>query len=99
MGYATFPSHPSSRFANKITTRVGQSPITYAAWRYIPTSYLLCTEDKAIPLAVQEKMVERAEGKVDVVEKVNAGHSPFLSQADVVERLIRRAASEVEVAA
>jgi hypothetical protein len=82
-----------------MANRVFGSPLTYAAWRYIPTTYLLCTEDRTVLPVFQEKMVERTEGKVDVLVRLKSSHSPFLSHVDEVEELIRKAAGEKEVAA
>lgn len=70
--------------------------MTYAAWRHIPSTYLLCDGDNAIPPALQESMVEtvKAAGVPITVERCQAGHSPFLSVPEVVVGMIRRAAGE-----
>jgi hypothetical protein len=34
------------------------SPCTYAAWKNVPSTYLYCLQDAAIPLTVQKMMVE-----------------------------------------
>ncbi|KAE8387436.1 hypothetical protein BDV23DRAFT_195830 [Aspergillus alliaceus] len=34
------------------------SPVTYAAWKHVPTTYLYCVKDNAIPFYVQKMMVE-----------------------------------------
>ncbi|KAJ5464343.1 alpha/beta-hydrolase, partial [Penicillium daleae] len=39
-------------------------PLTYAAHRDIPAIYLLCEQDKSLPLGIQELFVSYAEGKV-----------------------------------
>ncbi|KAJ5157959.1 uncharacterized protein N7500_007610 [Penicillium coprophilum] len=72
------------------------SPCTYAAWKDVPSTYLYCTEDAAIPLVVQKGMVEgTANGTGMRTESVDASHSPFLSKPDEVTAAIRRAAGEV----
>ncbi|KAH0537197.1 hypothetical protein FGG08_005975 [Glutinoglossum americanum] len=96
--YNDLSPETAAYWTSKLTAQSIASPLTYAAWRYIPTSYLLCTEDHALPFPVQEKLVERAEGFVDVVEEVKSSHSPFLSQIDVVGRFIRKAAGEKVIA-
>ncbi|KAJ5970115.1 uncharacterized protein N7479_000033 [Penicillium vulpinum] len=69
---------------------------TYAAWKYVPSTYLYCTEDAAIHLAVQKAMVEgTAKGTGMKTESVDASHSPFISKPDEVTAAIRRAAGEV----
>ena len=65
------------------------------AWRRIPVTYLFCKEDQALPLPVQEMMVNRIEdaaGELKVDKKYcEAGHSPFLSMPDrVVDIVISR---------
>ncbi|MCJ1362788.1 hypothetical protein MMC16_001894 [Acarospora aff. strigata] len=69
-----------------------QCPVTYAAWRDIPSTYLFCEKDNAVPLEVQKALVEKAGGFQ--TETCSAGHSPFLSQPEVVVDVIRRAAGE-----
>ena len=73
-----------------------KSPVTYAAWRFVPCTYLLCELDKAIVIGTQRAMVERAqkEGVGMKTEVLEAGHSPFLSVPDEVVAGIRRAAGE-----
>ncbi|KAI9869807.1 MAG: hypothetical protein M1830_005074 [Pleopsidium flavum] len=66
--------------------------VTYAAWRDIPSTYLYCEADNAIPLSMQEMMVQDAGGFQ--TERCSAGHSPFLSQPELVVDVIRRAAGE-----
>lgn len=75
------------------------SPATGAAYLEIPNSYLLCEDDRAIPLAAQEAMVERARSKgvVFETERIKAAHTPWLVP-EVMEEVvgyIRRQAGEV----
>jgi hypothetical protein len=37
-----------------------ESVTTYAAWRHIPTTYLICENDEALIPAAQRFMIERA---------------------------------------
>jgi hypothetical protein len=46
------------------------------AWRSVPSTYVLCTEDRAIPLAAQSFMPARA-GKI---VEWPTDHCPFLSR-------------------
>jgi pimeloyl-ACP methyl ester carboxylesterase len=59
--------------------------LTEAAWKTIPSTYVICEADNAIPVAAQELMAERA----DDVQRMNTSHSPFLSQPAAVAELIR----------
>jgi pimeloyl-ACP methyl ester carboxylesterase len=60
--------------------------LTETAWKAIPSTYVICEVDNAIPVAAQELMAERA----DDVQRLNTSHSPFLSQPAALARLIRR---------
>ncbi|MET8275083.1 alpha/beta hydrolase [Streptomyces sp. NPDC005096] len=60
-------------------------PLTQAAWRTVPCTYILCEEDMAIPLPLQEAMAARARRTV----RLRSGHSPFLSQPAELARILR----------
>jgi pimeloyl-ACP methyl ester carboxylesterase len=59
-------------------------PLTRTAWREIPTTYVICERDNAIPAFAQEAMSARA-GRV---ERLDASHSPFLSRPDELAEII-----------
>lgn len=63
--------------------------LTAAAWRELPSSYLLCEQDGAIPVPAQEALSART----NVVERLAASHSPFLSRPADVAAFIARAAN------
>ena len=67
-----------------------------AAWRTIPSTYLICEDDRAIPNFVQEGMVKACQdaGAPMVTERIFASHSPFLVKPDEVVAFVRRAAGE-----
>ena len=65
------------------------SKLSYAAYQHVPSAYLLCDADKAIPIQVQEGMASTM-----ATERCSAGHSPFLSQPEVTVAFIRRQAGE-----
>ena len=59
------------------------TPLTFTAYTKHPCSYLFCTSDEALPIAVQEMMVKGS--GIDIkTYSCTAGHSPFLSQSPVV---------------
>ncbi|KAH8594378.1 alpha beta-hydrolase [Bisporella sp. PMI_857] len=66
-----------------------QTPLTYTAYQHYPSTYLFCTGDEALPIEVQQMMVERSGAKFDT-ESCTAGHSPFLSQPEVVLEIIKK---------
>ncbi|KAF7193763.1 putative hydrolase R7 [Pseudocercospora fuligena] len=73
--------------------QVMHSPVTYAAWRDVPSTYLYCTLDNAIPLQIQKMMVEEIAKGVNIsTESVEAGHSPFIGKPKETAEAIRRAA-------
>jgi hypothetical protein len=73
-----FPHHSAVSFGNELT---------YAGYKNLPVSYLLCEKDLCIPLNVQEtgiKLIEEAsEKKVDVT-RIQADHCPNVSATDSV---------------
>jgi pimeloyl-ACP methyl ester carboxylesterase len=62
-----------------------RQPLTETAWKTIPNTYVICEDDNALPVSAQELMAERA----DNVHRLNASHSPFISQPAAVAKLIR----------
>ena len=62
-----------------------QAPATRAAWRGIPSTYAVCTEDRAIPPPLQRAFAAR----VGQVVEWPTGHSPFLSRPELVTALAR----------
>ena len=77
-----------------LSYKVFSSEVTYAAWRDVPSTYLLCEQDQAILIEWQKGMVEGA--KVNVTtETLDCSHSPFLSMPKKVAEAVRRAAGEM----
>ena len=64
------------------------TPSTPPAWKTLPCWYLLGTEDKAIPPALQRFMAERANA---TIVEVPASHVSFVSQPDATTQLILQA--------
>ncbi|KAL8743198.1 MAG: hypothetical protein Q9184_008143 [Pyrenodesmia sp. 2 TL-2023] len=94
--YNDLPPSEAAQWASRLKrhSRLAfASPLTYAPYRDFPTSYLLCTHDNGVPLAVQKRFVAMA-GITDVTQ-VDAGHSPMVSRPKAVERFVRRSAGEV----
>jgi pimeloyl-ACP methyl ester carboxylesterase len=54
------------------------------AWKSIPSTYVVCTEDGALPLAAQREMATRA----DAVVEWPTDHSPFLTRPRELATLI-----------
>ena len=64
-------------------------PSAAPAWRTVPSWYLLCTEDRAIPAATQRFMAERAGARI---REVPASHASMVSQPEAATDLILEAA-------
>ncbi|PYH81801.1 alpha/beta-hydrolase [Aspergillus uvarum CBS 121591] len=65
----------------------------FAAWKVVPTTYLYCARDRAMPVEAQKQMVEGVgQGYRIRTETLDAGHSPFLSRMGEVAGAIHRAA-------
>jgi pimeloyl-ACP methyl ester carboxylesterase len=62
-----------------------QQRLTETAWETIPSTYVICEDDNAIPVAAQELIAQRA----DDVQRLSASHSPFLSQPAALARLVK----------
>jgi len=61
----------------------GQS-VAAAAWRQVPSTYLVCAQDKGTPARLQREFARRAGSSVEI----EAGHHPFLSQPAAVRDLL-----------
>jgi pimeloyl-ACP methyl ester carboxylesterase len=72
------------------TVRSFHEQVTSAAWKAIPSAYVVCEQDQAIPAAVQHSMATRA----TTVHRLDSSHSPFLSMpaslAQVISTVVQR---------
>ncbi len=63
-------------------------------WGKVPRTYVRCTQDKAIPIALQDRMIREADETYPQnkfsVHTLESGHSPFASMPDQLAELIRR---------
>jgi pimeloyl-ACP methyl ester carboxylesterase len=71
------------RIARQSVAVLGQ-PVQSAAWQQVPSTYLVCAQDRGTPAEVQREFAGRA-GRV---VELDAGHHPFLSQPAAVRDLI-----------
>ena len=67
--------------------------ITEAFYGTIPKYYIECTEDKAIPIAVQRAMYD---GKVDGVFSIKSSHTPNFSHAGTLARILLELANKLK---
>jgi len=61
-----------------------EQPVRSAAWRDVPSTYLVCTKDRGTPASRQREFAARAGSVVEL----DAGHHPFLSQPAAVRDLV-----------
>jgi pimeloyl-ACP methyl ester carboxylesterase len=66
-----------------------EQPVRSVAWRDVPSTYVICDRDNAIPVQAQEAMAARA----GTTHRLDTDHSPFLNEPDAVVALIRDAAA------
>jgi pimeloyl-ACP methyl ester carboxylesterase len=70
-------------------------PVSIAAWHTIPSTYVRCTDDRAIHISHQDLMAARCSS----IESLATDHSPFASMpvetAELIARIVRdRSASD-----
>lgn len=99
----TFPELPEAEADHWLAQMPGHSTLTfsdrltYAAYRDIPSTYLLCEEDKLITPDAQRAFIERLreEGGREVdVQKRPYGHAINVTAPEVYAQVIRHAAGE-----
>jgi pimeloyl-ACP methyl ester carboxylesterase len=61
-----------------------QEPVRAAAWQHVPSTYLVCADDRATPAALQREFATRAGAVVELA----TGHHPFLSRPAAVRDLV-----------
>src|SRR6187397_3114886 len=61
-----------------------EQPVRSAAWKHVPSTYLVCAQDHGTPADRQREFAGRAASVVEL----EAGHHPFLSQPAEVRDLI-----------
>ena len=74
------------------------STTSFAAWKHVPTTYVICEDYIPSTVAAAGFLVSSAQAtegnKVDTVVKIKAGHSPMLSQPERTAHVLRQAAGE-----
>lgn len=65
-----------------------QQEVTAAGWETIPSTYVQCTEDRAVPHEIQRVMAARCTSTVEFP----TNHSPFLTMVSELAGVVERAA-------
>ncbi|MEV7782164.1 alpha/beta hydrolase [Kitasatospora sp. NPDC088351] len=66
------------------SVKVTGQPVGAAAWRQVPSTYLVCAQDRGTAPRLQREFARRAGGVVEL----DAGHHPFLSRPAAVRDLL-----------
>ena len=95
--YNDIPRSDAEFYASKLVTHccvaITQPGTADCLNGVVPCTFLICENDEAMPMFVQERMARNL-GEGAKVERCSAGHSPFISQPEVVARIIERMARE-----
>ncbi|WP_424889364.1 alpha/beta hydrolase [Streptomyces sp. XH2] len=59
-------------------------PVTRAGWHTLPSTYIVCDDDRSLSPSDQERMAERA----GTVRHLPGGHSPFLAAPEELATLL-----------
>ena len=72
-----------ARLARQSLSVLGR-PVRASAWQDVPSTYLVCADDRGTPAAAQREFARRA----GTVVELEAGHHPFLSRPRAVADLL-----------
>ncbi len=61
-----------------------EQPVKAATWRHVPSTYLVCAQDRGTPAERQREFAGRAGSVVEL----DTGHHPFLSRPAAVRELV-----------
>ena len=91
--YHDVPSQPLQRALDNLALlpiKHAMNSPKGAAWREIPTAYIICEEDAAITPKGQQQMIDavKAQGVEVQVASLKASHSPFLSMPGEAAKVI-----------
>ena len=100
--YSDLPDEEASKWAAKLQHQsigVFGSTTAHAAWRYIPSTYVVAKQDKSMISKEYAHMMINAAKEIeptafDVVEEHDGGHCIMLSQPEWLAGVLRRAAGE-----
>jgi pimeloyl-ACP methyl ester carboxylesterase len=100
--YNDISSEEGDAWASKLSHQsigVYTSTTTYAAWRHIPSTYVVGTEDKTTFTPELVDFIVNAAKSIeptafDVVEKCDGGHCLMISRPEWLADVLRRAAGE-----
>lgn len=104
-----YPKNPRQKFYNDLDDEAAskylaaivhhspetmRTPLTYEAYRDVPTNYIFCTRDAGFPLIAQQK-IATIPGEGVRTYSVDAGHFAMLGQPQAVAEVVHDAATRV----
>ena len=84
------------RFLVRFPMQALKTKMTHAAWLNIPFTYLITTDDRAVPTIYQDIMIDKAkaQGREFEEERYDSGHSIFLTKEKEVVESMKRASEK-----
>jgi hypothetical protein len=97
--YHDLPEPDARKYAallKPLSLGVLDGKVEYAGWKDVKVRYLVCEEDRMVPVAAQKGQIDaaRALGVTVEAEILPSGHCPFLSRVTETGDFVRRAAGE-----
>ncbi|MBA4867016.1 alpha/beta hydrolase [Streptomyces sp. PSKA54] len=72
------------------STKSFSDVLTQAAWHTVPSTYIVCEDDQALPAQSQQLLASRS----GAVHRVESSHSPFMSKPEELAALLAKIALE-----
>jgi hypothetical protein len=98
--YNDLPPAQAKELASQLEPQsigVFYSKITYAPWRKIPTTFVLCENDQSFTMGYAEYLLGVAKSTddhmIDTIEKCDSGHFVMISRPQWLADVLKRAAN------
>ncbi|KAL9026839.1 MAG: hypothetical protein Q9196_004556 [Gyalolechia fulgens] len=91
--YNDLPAEEAALWESRLvaqSSKVQETKLTRAAWKSIPSTYLITEGDQAVPPQYQEAFAQQTGS---TVERCSSGHSPQLSQPEMLVQKISEASN------
>jgi pimeloyl-ACP methyl ester carboxylesterase len=91
MFYGDLPRAEAEEAAKRLVPQSTKSfwdVLTKAAWHTVPSTYIICEDDQALPAQAQQVLAERS----GAVHRIAGDHSPFLSKPAKLAALLAKIA-------
>ncbi|MFG2925646.1 alpha/beta hydrolase [Streptomyces sp. NPDC048305] len=91
--YGDVPREEAEEAAARLVPQSAKSfsdVLVRAGWHDVPSTYIICEQDQALPVALQEALSTRA----TEVYRMDGSHSPFLAKPGELAALLAKIASQ-----